>query len=65
MLWCAERLVVEVDGFAFHSTRAAFERDRRRDAVLQLAGYRVLRLSWRHVVNESHATVAMLARALT
>ena len=29
LLWPAQRLIVEVDGFAFHSTRAAFERDRR------------------------------------
>lgn len=42
MLWCEERLVVELDGYAYHRTRAAFERDRRRDADLQLAGYRVL-----------------------
>lgn len=27
-LWRERRLVVEVDGYAFHSSRAAFERDR-------------------------------------
>jgi len=32
LLWPDQRLVVEVDGYAFHSHRAAFERDRRRDA---------------------------------
>ena len=37
MLWREQRLVVEVDGFAYHSGRAAFERDRRRDAALQAA----------------------------
>jgi hypothetical protein len=42
-LWRRERLVVEVDGFAFHGGRAAFERDRRRDAVLQAAGHAVVR----------------------
>ena len=26
-LWRTERLVVEVDGFGFHSSRAAFERE--------------------------------------
>jgi very-short-patch-repair endonuclease len=31
-LWREQGLVVEVDGFAYHSTRRAFERDRRKDA---------------------------------
>jgi hypothetical protein len=37
-LWRDQKLVVEVDGYAFHRTREAFERDRRRDARLLLAG---------------------------
>ena len=63
-LWHGERLVVEVDGFAFHSTRAAFERDRRRDAELQAAGYRVMRVTWRQLADEPEAVVARLAAAL-
>jgi very-short-patch-repair endonuclease len=39
------QLVIEVDGYAFHSTRTAFERDRRRDTELLGAGYRVLRVT--------------------
>src|SRR5207302_645130 len=49
-VWQDRGLVVELDGFAFHRTRAAFERDRARDATLQLAGYRVLRLTARRLV---------------
>lgn len=64
MLWRRHRLVVEVDGYAFHSGRAAFERDRRRDAALQAAGYRVVRFTWRQITRESHAVVAMLAALL-
>ncbi|HEV2061747.1 MAG TPA: DUF559 domain-containing protein, partial [Solirubrobacteraceae bacterium] len=56
--------VVEVDGYAFHGTRQAFERDRRRDAQLQLDGYRVIRVTWRQIADEQHAVVAMLAAAL-
>jgi len=46
-VWPQWRLVAELDGYAFHGTRAAFERDRERDARLQLAGYRVLRFTHR------------------
>ena len=64
-LWRDQGLVVEVDGFQFHSTREAFERDRRRDAELQRAGLRVLRVTWRQVVDAPYATLANLVGALT
>jgi very-short-patch-repair endonuclease len=63
-LWPNQRLVVEVDGYAFHASRQAFERDRKRDAAMQLEGHRVIRLTWRQVADEPHAVVATLARAL-
>lgn len=62
--WQAERLVVEVDGYRFHSTRSAFERDRRRDAELMAAGYRVIRVTWRQLESEPLAVVARIAQAL-
>jgi hypothetical protein len=49
----------------FHSTREAFERDRRRNAELQRAGLRVLRVTWRQVVDAPYATLANLVGALT
>ena len=61
LFWSEQRLIVEVDGFAYHSTRQAFERDRARDAALQAAGYRVIRVTWRQIVDEPHALVARLA----
>ena len=63
-LWRAERLVVEVDGYAFHSSRASFERDRLRDSELQAAGLRVLRVTWRQIVDDPMMLVARLAQAL-
>ena len=57
------QLVVELDGHAFHRTRAAFERDRVRDASLQVAGYRVLRITHRRLEAEPAAVIAE-ARAL-
>jgi very-short-patch-repair endonuclease len=64
-LWPAERLVVEVDGFVFHSTRRAFERDRARDAELQRSGHRVVRFTWRQIAHEPEAVVATVTAALS
>jgi Transcriptional regulator, AbiEi antitoxin/Protein of unknown function (DUF559) len=44
--WPAHRLIVETDGWDTHRTRAAFERDRRRDAALTADGWRVVRFTW-------------------
>ena len=57
MLWARQRLVVELDGHAFHRTRAAFERDRVRDAALQRAGHRVLRVTGRRLSTETDVVV--------
>ena len=65
LLWRAQRLIVEVDGFAFHSTRGAFERDRLRDSDLLAAGYRVIRITWRRLTQAPQAVVASLAVALS
>jgi very-short-patch-repair endonuclease len=63
-LWPEQRLVVEVDGFAFHAGRAAFERDRERDAALSASGYAVVRVTWRQLLERSEAVVARIAGAL-
>ena len=63
-LWRAQKLVVEVDGYAFHSSRSSFERDRRRDADLAATGIRVLRATWRQITGEREALAVTLARAL-
>ena len=54
-LWTEERLVVELDGHAYHHNRASFERDRVRDAALQLADYRVLRVTHARLEREPMA----------
>jgi hypothetical protein len=66
--WPASRLIVELDGRAYHSSPRAFEEDRRRDARLQRAGYRVLRITFRRlrkdpmaVVGEVRAFIALAA----
>jgi very-short-patch-repair endonuclease len=39
-------LAIELDSYAWHMNRAAFERDRERDNQLQRLGWRVLRFTW-------------------
>jgi very-short-patch-repair endonuclease/predicted transcriptional regulator of viral defense system len=60
-LFAASRLVVETDGYRFHRTRRAFERDRERDAILARAGYRTLRFTHRQLTREP----AMVADTIT
>ena len=62
-LWRREGLIAEVDGRDVHTTRSAFEHDRRRDQRLLLAGYRVIRFTWRQVTTEPGAVEAAM-RAL-
>jgi hypothetical protein len=50
--WPELRLVAETDGFEHHGTRAAFERDRAKDAVLIATGWRVVRFTERQVRDE-------------
>jgi len=63
-LWPEQRVVVEADGRKFHDNPAAFERDRRRDRNLQVAGYRVLRITWAQVDQEPEATLTAIRRLL-
>jgi very-short-patch-repair endonuclease len=59
-LWPEQRLIAELDGFATHGTRTAFETDRARDRALLLAGYRVTRITWRQLAQEPKALAAEL-----
>lgn len=50
-LLIGDRLVIELDGYLYHSDPERFEADRRRDARLSIRGYRVLRFSYHQVFN--------------
>jgi very-short-patch-repair endonuclease len=64
-LWPNERLIVELDSYAVHTTRQAFENDRIRDRDLQANGYRVLRITWRQLTTNPDALAAELHSHLT
>jgi very-short-patch-repair endonuclease len=56
------RVIVEFDGFAFHGDRIAFEADRLRDAELQARGFRVIRVTWRQLVDDREGVVDRIGR---
>jgi very-short-patch-repair endonuclease len=62
--WRDQKLIVEIDGFATHGHRRAFENDRRRNAALVAAGYRVMQITWRQLTDEPIAVAARIAAAL-
>ena len=63
-LWPVQRVVVELDGFAYHRTRRDRERDAEKDADLELAGYRVVRLTGGDVTKRRDRTTRRLERLI-
>ena len=63
-LWPDHAVAVEIDGFAFHSTRDRFEDDRERDRKLRNAGITVIRITWRQLDREPAAVLVDVAQAL-
>jgi hypothetical protein len=51
--WIDRKLIVELDSWRWHGGREAFETDRERDAALQLAHYRVIRVTWRRLTRDA------------
>jgi len=51
-LWRDAGLIVEADSRRFHDTDSAFQNDRQREQLLQLAGWRVSRCTWEQVERE-------------
>ncbi len=63
-LWREAAVVFEVDGYRFHTSRFAFNRDRRKDGVLKAAGFDPSRVSAEQVEDAPYAVVARVAQAL-
>ena len=56
-------IAVEVDGRAFHSDRRSFERDRKRQNMLTLRGWTVLRFTWERIVSDPAGVMAEVTAA--
>jgi len=64
VVWHAEKLIVEIDGNAIHSTKGRVANDRRREFRLAAAGYRVIRVRWADLADSPSALLVQLTRAL-
>jgi very-short-patch-repair endonuclease len=64
LYWPERELVVEVDSYAFHGNRRAFEQDRRKQAELIDRGLEVLRFTWLQITREQLWLIARIAGRL-
>lgn len=62
IFWPEFGLIVELDSRAFHDDDRGHEVDRERTARLELAGYRVLRLTWAMVTEDRDETIRKVIR---
>jgi very-short-patch-repair endonuclease len=62
--WPESRLVVELDGYAYHKDRRKFESDRVQDTRLQLAGCMTIRVTQARVENEPRALLDDVGRGV-
>jgi very-short-patch-repair endonuclease len=65
LIWPEGKIIVEVDGYEFHSDRRAFSADRRRDYELMISGYLVLRLPQDEVVEDVDLAVEKIRDVVT
>lgn len=63
-LWEDQRLIVEVDGYKGHRTKAQLESDHQRDLELRARGYIVLRYTWRQLTESPEAVARDIRRQL-
>lgn len=62
--FAAQRIVLEVDGWAYHHDVARFRADRARDNALRLAGWTVYRFTWDQLTERPWSVLETVRRAL-
>ncbi len=58
------RIAIEVDGFAYHSDRERFQRDRSRQNLLVSLGWTVMRFSWSDLHDRSDQVLSVIEAAI-
>ena len=61
--WPEAKLVVEMDGGAFHNTIGRIERDKVRDAERAAVGWLTIRVTWNELTKRPGAVISRIARA--
>jgi very-short-patch-repair endonuclease len=59
-LWRDAKLIVEVDGYAYHRSPQAFEADRERDVTLTVAGWHVMRFTHAQITGRAKWVAAAI-----
>jgi very-short-patch-repair endonuclease len=65
MAFLAKRVVIEVDGLAFHSDSDDFHHDRVRQNAIALAGWQVLRFTWLDLTEYPERVIASIRHAIS
>jgi predicted transcriptional regulator of viral defense system/very-short-patch-repair endonuclease len=60
----AEKLIVELDGWKFHSSRESFEKDRDHDATSLAHGIGTVRITWKRMLGQPEPEAQRLHRIL-
>jgi hypothetical protein len=63
-LWRQQRVVIEADRAAWHEHKLVREHDADKQARLEAAGYRVLRITWEQTIRRPNQTLARIRAAL-
>jgi very-short-patch-repair endonuclease len=63
-VWRDQRVVIELDGARYHDQPGVRASDRRRDAALTIAGWRVIRYGWEDVTVHEERTARELTALL-
>jgi very-short-patch-repair endonuclease len=63
-LWRAQKLILEIDGYQYHHTRQAFERDHRRDTAHQQQGFTIIRATGRQLSRQPESLLVLVATEL-
>jgi very-short-patch-repair endonuclease len=59
-----QKVAIEIDGWAFHHDRAAFQHDRTRQNRISLNGWKVLRFTWLDLTEHPQRVIAEIRRAI-
>ncbi|MGH8915835.1 MAG: type IV toxin-antitoxin system AbiEi family antitoxin domain-containing protein [Acidimicrobiia bacterium] len=60
----SHRLIIEADSRKWHTLMKSFDTDRHRDNQAQLAGWRILRFTWRDIREDPLMVTTVIGRAL-